>query len=370
MSLLNCLTARTAKPVAIATLAALSFTAPTQAISADYSFRLATIDVETGNYFNYIAKPFAELVAELTGGAVEIQPLPAGTVGSVFKLHEALDDGLVDMVNWPTVFLGTADPVNAMIGGFPTGLGTDSLLAWTYYGGGQELLTQHRAETMNVHAMVLGSGPSEWFAHSHVPVQNAEDLANLKYRTLGNWAAIVGEAFGASPTTVPGSEVYSMLEKKGLDLAEYSLPAENLRQGYHETAEYIIYPGIHAPAWTFELMIDQDKWAELPDAHKRAMEVAARLVTYDSMFRTINEDIGAVLEINQRAADGKNTLLELSPEFQAEARVAARAWATRVAGEAAADGNAWPEKVLASITSFQDRWQEGSYYMVTDHASR
>ena len=336
------------------------------AIAQDYSFRMATIDVETGNYFNYIAVPFADLVSELTGGAVEIQPLPAGTVGSVFKLHEALDDGLVDMVNWPSIFLGTADPTNAMINGFPTGLGVDSMLAWTYYGGGEELLTQHRAETMGVHAMVLGSGPSEWFAHSHVPVTSTEDLANLKYRTLGNWAAIVGEAFGASPTTVPGSEIYSMLEKKGVDLAEYSLPAENFRQGYHETAEYIIYPGIHAPAWTFELMINQDKWDELPEAHKRAIQVAARLVTYDSMYRTISEDIDAVLKINQRAADGKNTLIELTPEFKAQARDAARAWAVGAAAQATEDDNPWPQQVLDSIVAFQDRWQEGAYYMVTD----
>lgn len=355
-----------AGPATAATLVAASFIAPTQADAQDYKFRLATIDVETGNYFNFIAKPFAELVGELTGGAVEIQPLPAGTVGSVFKLHEAMEDGLVDMVNWPTVFLGTSDPTNAMIGGFPTGLGTDSLLTWTYFGGGQELLTEFRKDRMGVHSIVLGSGPSEWFGHSHVAVSEAKDLANLKYRTLGNWAAISSEAFDASATTVPGSEVYSMLEKKGLDIAEYSMPGENLRQGYHETAEYIIYPGIHAPAWTFELMMGEDTWAELPAEHQRAIEVAARLVTYDSLYRTINEDIDAVLTINQRAADGKNTLVELTPEFQEEARVAARAWAARVSEEAAADGNAWPQKVLDSITAFQDRWQEGSYYMVTD----
>ncbi|MFK7763359.1 MAG: hypothetical protein AB8B62_08865 [Roseobacter sp.] len=364
MSRSTFLTRHLTRGVATATLALTGLGAP--AMAQDYSFRMATIDVETGNYFNYIALPFAELVGELTGGAVEIQPLPAGTVGSVFKLHEAMDDGLVDMLNWPTVFLGTADPVNAMIGGFPTGLGADSMLAWTYFGGGEDLLTEHRAETMGVHSMVLGSGPSEWFAHSHVEVSSAEDFANLKYRTLGNWAAIVGEAFDASATTVPGSEIYSMLEKQGLDLAEYSMPGENFRQGYHETAEYIIYPGIHAPAWTFELMMDQDAWEDLPEEHKRAMQVAARLVTYDSMFRTINEDIGAVEKINQRAADGQNTLVELTPEFQEQAREAARAWATRVSAEAAADGNDWPQRVLDSLTSFQDRWQEGSYYLVTD----
>jgi TRAP-type mannitol/chloroaromatic compound transport system substrate-binding protein len=338
--------------------------APVQA--QEHSFRMATIDVETGTYFNTIAVPFAELVGQLTNGEVEIQPLPAGTVGSVFKLHEALNDGLVDMVNWPASFLGTADPTNAMIGSFPTGLGVDSMLPWIYFGGGEDLLIQHRAQTMGVQSMVLGSGPSEWFAHSHVPIETVEDLEGLKYRTLGNWAAIVADQFNASSTTAPGSEVYSMLEKKGLDLAEYSMPGENWNQGLHETAEYIIYPGIHAPAWTFELMIDQEKWDDLSDAHKMAIRTAARIVTYDSMSKIVLADLDAVVKVNERAAEGKNKIIELSDEFKAKSREAARAWATKVSAEATAAGNDWPQQVFDSIVAFQDKWQATSYYMVTD----
>lgn len=352
-----------AAPIAASALS-LAITAPVQA--QEHSFRMATIDVETGTYFNTIAVPFAELVSQMTNGEVVIQPLPAGTVGSVFKLHEAMEDGLVDMVNWPASFLGTADPTNAMIGSFPTGLGVDSLLAWIYFGGGEQLLIDHRAATMGVQTMVLGAGPSEWFAHSHVPIETVEDLSGMKYRTLGNWAAIVADQFGASSTTTPGSEVYSMLEKKGLDLAEYSMPSENWNQGLHETAEYIIYPGIHAPAWSFELMVDQDKWDALSDAHKQAIRIAARLVTYDSMNKIILADLEAVVKVNQRAEEGKNKVLELSDEFKAKSRVAARAWATKASADATAAGNEWPQKVFDSIVAFQDKWQASAYYMVID----
>ncbi|KPQ14540.1 MAG: TRAP-type mannitol/chloroaromatic compound transport system, periplasmic component [Rhodobacteraceae bacterium HLUCCA09] len=349
-------------------LAALALAAGLAAPAAaqEYSFRMATIDVETGNYFNFIAVPFAELVSELTGGDVEIQPLPAGTVGSVFRLHEALDDGLVDMVNWPAAFLGNEDPFNSMINTFPTGLGSDSILAWLYYGGGEELLTAHRAETMGVHSIILGSGPAEWFAHSHVPIETVEDLEGKRYRTLGNWAAIVSDKFGAAAATTPGSEVYSMLERQGLDLAEYSLPGENFNQGLHETAEYIIYPGIHAPGWSFELMVGMDQWEELPDAYKTAIETAARLVSYDSMQRTMLADMDAVRKINERAEAGQNTLLELDQEFRDAAEAAAREWAVETAAAAAEAGNEWPQRVVDSLFPFQDAWRASSYYMVTD----
>ena len=32
---------------------------------------------------------------KLTNGRMKITPLPAGTVGNIFKLHEAVEDGLV-----------------------------------------------------------------------------------------------------------------------------------------------------------------------------------------------------------------------------------------------------------------------------------
>ena len=335
--------------------------------AAEYEFRMATIDTETGVYYTNIARPFADLVSQLTGGRVEIDPLPAGTVGNIFKLHEALDDGLVDMVNWPPSFLGTADPTNAMILAVPTGLGVDSFHAWLYQGGGEELLTQHRAATMGNFSIVLGSGPSEWFAHSHKSVSTVEDLAGAKYRTLGNWAAVVETAFGASPTTVPGAEVYSMLEKKGIDMAEYSMPSENWAKGYHEVAPYIIYPGIHGPAWGFELTMKQETWDELPEDIQLAIRVAAKLTTYESMQKIINADLDAVAQVDQRVAEGKNQMIRLSDEFQAKAREASRQWAADAAAEAAKTGNEWPEKVAKSIFEFQDRWIANSKYLVVDH---
>ena len=101
-----------------------------QSLAQDYKWRMATIDRETGIYWTTIAQKWADLVEKLTGGRMKIEPLPAGTVGNIFKLHEAVEDGLVEMANWPPIFLGTADPTNAMIASFPTGLGTDSVHAW------------------------------------------------------------------------------------------------------------------------------------------------------------------------------------------------------------------------------------------------
>ncbi len=336
---------------------------PVSAQEPEFEWRVTTFDSETGSYWNNFLLPFTELVNELTDGRMVLEPVPGSAIGNIFRIYEAVEDGLVEMAMMPPAFLGTQDPFNAIIAGLPTGLGVDSIVPWAYYGGGEEILQAHRADRMDMHAFVLGAGPSEFFAHSHVEIATTDDLANVTYRTLGNWAAVIADAFDASPTTVPGPEIYGMLERRGLDMTEYSTPSENLKQGYQEVAPYIIYPGIHASAFLFEGVVLLDNWNELPEDIQNAIHLAARLTTYEGMNRFIMADLDAMETLQA----GNNEFIELSPEFRAEAEEASRTWARRVSEEVAADGNPHALEALDSIIAFQDRWRANSKYMVVDH---
>ena len=57
-----------------------------------------------------------------------------------------------------------------------TGRGADAFHAWLYTGGGKELWEGHRHATMAMHPLIVGSGPSEFFAHGHVPIRTVADL--------------------------------------------------------------------------------------------------------------------------------------------------------------------------------------------------
>jgi TRAP-type mannitol/chloroaromatic compound transport system substrate-binding protein len=331
--------------------------------AAEYEFRMAIIASENSIYYEDMAKPFVDLVAELTDGQVEIEILPAGTVGSVLKLHAAVQDGLIDMAQTTPIFLGTQDVVNAMVASFPTGLGVDSYLPWLYEAGGLALWQEHRRETMGMHALVTSLGPSEFFAHANEPIRGAEDLEGKKFRTLGNWAAIVEENYGVSPTVVAGSEIYGMLEKGGIDMAEYSIPSENKKIGFHEVAEYIIYPGIQAPSWAFETVMLTETWESLPADLQRKMELAAELNTHRSLQAMIARDLKAMEDLQ----DGGNTFVRLDDAFMADAREKARAWAMQKAEEAEAEGNDLPMRLVNSVFSFQDYWRENARYLVMDH---
>ncbi len=352
-------TARSSAVAAVALACAVGGTAE----AAEYELTMAIIASENSIYYEDMAKPFADLVSQMTNGRVAIEILPAGTVGSVLKLHQAVEDGLIDMAQVTPIFLGTADPVNAMVASFPTGLGVDSYLPWLYQAGGLELWQEHRREEMGMHALVTGLGPSEFFAHANAPIRTGEDLAGTKFRTLGNWAAIVSEAYDVSPTVVAGSEIYGMLEKGGLDLAEYSIPSENQKVGFQEVAKYIIYPGIQAPAWAFETVMLTDTWEELPEDIREQMELAAELTTYRSLNRMIVRDLKAMQELQA----GGNEFVRLDEAFMEDAQEKSRAWAMEQAKAAAEEGYDLPMRLAESIFDFQDHWRENSKYLVMDH---
>lgn len=326
--------------------------------AAEFDLKMAIISNENSIYYKDMAKPFVDLVGQLTDGKVSIEILPAGTVGSVLKLHEAVEDGLIDMAQTTPIFLGTKDVVNAMIASFPTGLGVDSYGAWLYNGGGLELWQEHRAKKMGLHALVTSLGPSEFFAHSNVPIRNGADLKGKRFRTLGNWAAIVKEAWGAAPTVVAGSEIYGMLEKGALDMAEYSTPSENAKIGFQEIAKYIEYPGIQAPAWAFETVMTTDKWNSLPADIRQKMTLAAELAFHRSLTSMIMADLAAL----DKMRGGGNEFVKIDDAFVVEARKKAREWALR---ESAGDELAL--KVAHSIFDFQDYWQANAGYLVYDY---
>jgi TRAP-type mannitol/chloroaromatic compound transport system substrate-binding protein/TRAP-type mannitol/chloroaromatic compound transport system permease small subunit len=328
----------------------------------EFTFRVATIDSRTSVYNTALGIPFAERVAQLTDGRVKIEIIEGGVLAPVLQIFQAVQDGRADGALGPASFLGGKDPTNLIIGSFPTGLGVDSLLPWFYAGGGEKLLTEHRRETMGLHSIVVGAGPTEIMAHSHKAIRTVEDLRGMKFRALGNWAAILRDEFGAAPTVVPGAEIYSMLEKRAIDAAEFSMPAENRARGYQDVAKFIILPGIHAPAWTFEFATKKEKWDALPEELKVKVQAAAKLVTYECMTQIIMDDFGAMAEIGK----GKNEIIVLDKTFQDKARVASRKWATEAAAKAKAEGNPWPERVIQSLFPFQDRWQANSRYLLTD----
>jgi len=337
-----------------------TWSAPSQA-QAKYSWKLTTFVPENSGTYRDFVQVFIDYVDQITNGEVEIRGFGVGVLANAFEGPKAVQDGVADIAFFYPAFLVNKDPANALFTGMPGGLSAEAMFHWLYEGGGEKLWVDHRHETMNLHPVISGIGPTEIFMNSHKPVRTAEDLKGLKARTAGAWADLLQE-YGASPTVLQVTEIFTSLERQIIDATEFATPSTNIKLGYHNVAKYIIIPGIHSPSFAYEALWRKDVWDGLSDDLKAKLELAGRMATLTGFLKTGMADLDAMAELKK----GNNEFVTLSPELIASVRVKARAWAEKKAEEEAAKGNPWMQKVTASYYDFQEKWVTYGDYRLGD----
>lgn len=331
--------------------------AATPAGAAEY--RMTFFAPEGTLYWKLFPEPLAEKVKLLTDGKVIIKPFPSGVLAGVFEGHKAVLDGRADMAYHYPAFEVTESPASAFIGDLPGGMGSDTRFLWLLEGGGYDLWKEYRA-SQGLHGLFCGLIGSEVFAHSHKHVQKLADLQGYRYRTAGA-ATWVLRRIGAAPTLVPGPEVFPILERKGIDGAEYLDPVGNYQLGFHKIARYVIYPGIHAPGGSYELLMKKETWDEFsPDIQQKIQMACDSLVlrAYASLQRNNALAMKSMAESNE--------LVELDLEVIDAIRKAGREWVEERIKEEKAKGTDWVERFAKSYYEFLDMWTEHSDFQVVD----
>ena len=240
----------------------------------------------------------------------------------------------------------------------------EATLHWVYEGGGEKMLQDFRRKEMGLHSLVVGIGTSEIMAHSNVKIEKTEDLKGVKYRTSGAFAAVLKEKFGGIPTVVPGSEIYTLLQRKGVDAIEWATPGANITEGFHEVAPYLIMPGVHQPSFLWEVFVKNETWDALPKDLQALITAAAKLTTYESFSHFGHEDIKAMAEFRK----SKVQIINLVPAEAEKIREAGRDWARERAKELKDGGNARMQEVLDNYLAYQANWAANSGYLVRDSA--
>jgi TRAP-type C4-dicarboxylate transport system substrate-binding protein len=103
------------------------------------------------------------------------------------------------------------------------------------------------------------------------PIRGVDDLAGVKIRSPEGLASEVFRRAGASPVSLPFSEVYTALDKGIVDAADASAYVNNTASGMHKIAKYPIYPGIHSMA-VLQFVVNKDVWNKLSDAQRMMLD--------------------------------------------------------------------------------------------------
>ncbi|QFS97693.1 Lactate-binding periplasmic protein precursor [Labrenzia sp. THAF191b] len=269
------------------------FSAPTAATAADYNWTFQTS--ETAGEPGFINKQkWAENVEKMSGGRIEIEILPIGAVVPHTDTLDAVGTGILQgHLTDPSYFAGK-DPAFAMMGNL-VGAWSDpfELIGFMQSGGGHELYAE-LVEPYGVHFIGAAATEPEAFVSS-VPIRSVEDLKGVKMRAPEGMVYEIFSKAGASPVALPGSEVFTALDKGVVQAADYTVFATNQSQGMNDVAHYPLYPGFHSLP-LIDISMTKSIWDELPDDLKAVLNASVDQFIFDHVYSVRKLDAAAVEE--------------------------------------------------------------------------
>ncbi len=298
-----------------------------------------------GHWLEVGAQNFADHVETLTEGRIKINVFTAGALGPALKVTETVQTGVADVGHgWPG-YDWAIDRTGAIFSGWPAGPNPEEMMMWLVNGGGMELWKEWRMEKFDVVPVLCGVLETEFFMHSHKPVRTVEDMQGLKLRTSSSWAEIAPK-LGVSTVVLPGSEVFSALERKVVDAIEWGGPGINLSEGFHKVAPYIMTPGLHAPGGAHDCLFNKDVWANISEKDQKLIELAGRLTMLDTYLAYADNDVKAYTEIT---SDPNVTVVKVDQSLVDAVVDVSYEWA-----DEQAESNEWFKRVYEHQKAFME----------------
>ncbi|NIC08112.1 TRAP transporter substrate-binding protein [Billgrantia bachuensis] len=289
-----------------------------------------------------IKQEWAERISRMTDGRVEIEVMPINAVVGPTETLDAVSSGILQgHMTDPSYFSGQ-DPAFGMLGNLVGAWQSPyDFLEYMKHGGGEDLYNE-LVEPYGVHLIGAATFPLE-SVPSTVPIETLEDFEGLKIRAPQGMVYNVFERIGASPVNLPGSEVYTALEKKVIDAADSTVLSNNDAMGLHAFAPYPLYPGFHSMPM-IAVSINKQIWDELPEELQTTLETAFDGMAYDLIARLKAQDIETLQRLQE---DPDVHPYDLPAEERRKFSAAAEAEWQEWAGE-----NEMTQKVYDSATAF------------------
>jgi len=280
----------------------------------------------------------------MSGGRFVIEFFPGGAVAPATKEFDALDRGIIEMVQTGMHYnmdkFSTGGLYNIIVAG-PTPM---AYITWYLEGGGEELIQELFADYNVMGLSVLTIGRAEMFGYSNSPLEKMSDFKGLKFRTAGDWGEVLTDYFGASVIFLPGGEIYEAMQRGVIDAFEFSSPSVNVPFGFNEIAKYAVFPGIHAPGVLMPGLVNKDAWAKLPDDFKVILEHAVLAECLRNHLVESDQDSWGVEQHREMGME----IVYLSEDVQKEIEVAAADFYSKKAA-----GDAFFAKVYNSVNEYK-----------------
>lgn len=289
-----------------------------------------------------IKQKWADKIETMTEGKVNIDVLPINSVVGPTQTLQAVSSGILQgHMTDPSYFSGQ-NPAFGMMGNLVGAWSNPyDFLEYMKHAGGEKLYNQ-LAERYGTHLISAATFPLESIP-STVKIDEIEDFEGLKIRAPQGMVYNIFERVGASPVNLPGSEVYTALEKGVIDAADSTVLSNNDAQGIHEFAPYPLYPGFHSMPM-IAVSLNKEVWNGLPKSLQTTLETAFDAMAYDLIAQLKEQDLETLQKLQK---DPDVHPVDLSSEERKQFRQAAekewKEWASK---------NEMTQQYYDSVTQF------------------
>ena len=239
-------------------------------------WRLSSAYAKTLDILFGAPESLARIVAEATDGRFQIQVQGPGEPVPAEGLLDAVAAGTVEMGHGPATLGMAKDPTFALATAIPFGLNARGGAAWWYAGGAAELFSEvfSKSGLVCLPGGNTGAQMGGWFRKE---IKTLSDLQGLKFR-IGGLGGQVLAKFGVQPQTTPGPEIYTALETKRIDAAEWIGPYDDERLGLQKVAPVYHYPGFWEGGAMLHFWFNAEQWKALPKPYQAVLRAAAAQV--------------------------------------------------------------------------------------------
>ena len=238
------------------------------------------------------AQRFAQRLIDISDGRFQVEYYASGERVGPFDSFDEVASGNAQIYHAADYYWKGKHPAWAYFTAVPFGLTYTELNAWIRFGGGQELWDELAGEygLKNVMCGSTGSQMGGWFRKE---MNSADDFKGLKMRIPGLGGDVLAK-LGASPVSLPGSQIYENLISGAIDATEWVGPWNDAAMKFYEAAKYYYFPGMHEPGAMLAAGINKAFWDGLSHSDQVMIEAAASMEN-DVMMSEFNAKNGAAL---------------------------------------------------------------------------
>jgi len=213
---------------------------------------------------------FADRVAQISGGLLEIKLYPKNTLVPALAVFDACSSGQIDGFHSGPYYWKGKNSAFALFSGFPFGMTSEEMNGWLQSGGME--LWRGLYGRYNLYPFTGGNTNIQMGGWFRKPIRSLEDMQGLKMRIPGLGGEVMAK-LGVNPVLLAAGEIYTSLERGVIDATEWVGPALDLKMGFYKVAPYY-YSGWHEPGSVLEMTFNKHAWEKLGAEQQAILEVS------------------------------------------------------------------------------------------------